>query len=80
MSGHLNALSDAIGDKLPVRAITPDLLARAVAQWRTSLAPATINRRLSVAQGLWGVAQELWGIHSHGGDAMAPPAAPGARP
>jgi integrase len=62
VSGHLNALSDLIGDHTPARAITTDLFARGVAAWRLSLAPATVNRRLAVARGLWGVARDLWGL------------------
>lgn len=39
-----------------------ELLARAIAEWRKHLAPATINRRLDVARGLWTMAHDLWGI------------------
>jgi integrase len=62
IKGHLNALSDAIGDGTPARAITPGAFARGVALWRLKLAPATVNRRLSVAQSLWGIARDLWGL------------------
>jgi integrase len=62
VKGHLDALSDLIGDGTPVRAITPDTFARGVALWRQQIAPATVNRRLAVARGLWGVANELWGL------------------
>lgn len=62
VSGHLDRLSDLIGDHTMAREITPDTFARGVAQWRGELAPATVNLRLAVAQNLWTRAAKLWGI------------------
>jgi integrase len=62
VSGHLDALSDAIGDHRAVRKITADTFTRAIVRWRQTIAPATINRRLAVARALWTRASDLWGI------------------
>ncbi len=62
IKGHLNALSDLIGDRTPVRSISSATFARGVALWRQTLAPATVNRRLAVAQGIWRRAVDLWAL------------------
>jgi integrase len=75
--GHLNALSDVIGDHTFVRDIAADHFARGIAQWQERgrkiktkdgklielpLSAKTINNRLGVAQSLWNRARDLWGI------------------
>lgn len=62
VSGHLDALTDAIGERTPVAAVNSDLLSESVAIWRSDLSPSTVNRRLAVARQVLYRARELWGM------------------
>lgn len=62
VSGHLEALSEAIGDSTPIGKVAPDTFAAAIQRWRQQIAPATINRRLAIARNLWNMSSELWGV------------------
>lgn len=62
VSGHLHALSDALGDHTPAGRITADTFARAIPGWQAKIGPATINLRLAVARRIWTMAQQLWGV------------------
>ncbi len=59
--GHLNELSNEIGDATPVDQITPDLLAGIFGKWRgRKISDTTLNRRMAVMRGAWLRAADLW--------------------
>jgi integrase len=62
VSGHLEALSDFIGDRTRVGSISSDTFARAIESWRGQIGAQTINHRLGIARTLWNMASDLWGI------------------
>jgi integrase len=62
VSGHLDALTDAIGERTPTIGVNSDLLSEAVAIWRSDLAPSTVNRRLAIAREVFYRARDMWGV------------------
>ena len=60
VKGHLEALSNAIGDATFVDEITPDLIAGIFGRWRGKVSESTLNRRLAVLRGAWNRAAKVW--------------------
>lgn len=74
--GHLEKLTDAIGDETPLETITTETFERVVELWRTEprlyrfrngrtksgppVSPETINARLRIARSIWTRAQSTW--------------------
>ena len=62
VSGHMDALTDAVGENTRINMLSASRLSEAVAIWRgKGLSPGTINNRLAVARAFLNHARDVWG-------------------